>query len=131
MCHLVLLMPLFGLALFWVLPLPIAVPAYLLVLIASAWLFYKVVQAMKLPVYVGSEALLGQEVEVVAQADTFCRARYLVRHGGELWSAISEGQLNPGEKARIVSFEGTMPRVEPVGAGPAAAAIADRRGTCH
>ena len=131
MCHLVLLMPLFGLGLFLVLPLELAIPSYLLVLVATALLFYKVVQAMKLPVNVGREALVGQEVEVVLTIDTPSMARYLVRHGGELWSAISEGQLNPGEKARIVSFEGTMPRVEPVGAGPAAAAIADRRGTCH
>lgn len=131
MCHLLLLMPLFGLALFWVLPLPIAVPAYLLVLIASAWLFYKVMQAMKLPAYVGWEALVGQEVEVVAPADTLGRGRYLVRHGGELWSALSEGQLNPGEKARIVSFEGAMPRVEAANGGSPSAVTTDRRGTCH
>ncbi|MDP2935823.1 MAG: NfeD family protein [Dehalococcoidia bacterium] len=131
MCHLLLLMPLFGLALFLVLPLPIALPAYLLVLVASVMLFYKVMQAMKQPVYVGREALLGQEVEVVAATETPCRARYLVRQGGELWSALSECQLNPGEKARIVSFEGTMPRVEPLGGEAPAGAITNRRETCH
>jgi len=127
----VLLMPLFGLALFLVLPLPIALPAYLMVLVASVMLFYKVIQAMKQPAYVGRESLLGQEVEVVGATDALSRARYLVRHGGELWSALSEGQLNPGEKARIVSFEGAMPRVEPVSSGPPAAVITGKRGKCH
>lgn len=100
-------------------------------LIASAWLFYKVMQAMNLPAYVGWEALVGQEVEEVAQADTPCRGRYLVRHRGELWSALSEGRLRPGQRARIVGFEGATPSVEPVDGGPPAATITDRRQACH
>ena len=35
MCHLILLMPLFGLAVFWILPLWIALPLYILILLIS------------------------------------------------------------------------------------------------
>lgn len=96
MCHLILLMPLFGLGLFLVLPLELAIPSYLLVLVATAWLFYKVVQAMKQPVSAGREALVGQEVEVVLTIDTPSLAQYLVRQGGELWSATSGDQFGLG-----------------------------------
>ena len=38
MCHLVLLMPLIGLTVFWVSPINIATPIYLVILVLSFWL---------------------------------------------------------------------------------------------
>lgn len=131
MCHLVLLMPLFGLGLFLVLPLELAILFYLLVLVATAWLFYKVVQAMKLAVSVGREALIGQEVEVVVAIDTPSLARYLVRHGGELWGATSGDQFRRGDRALISGFEGTRVRIESLDGGSPVPTMTDSKGKCH
>ncbi|MDO8692035.1 MAG: NfeD family protein [Dehalococcoidia bacterium] len=114
MCHLVLLMPIFGLALFLVLPWPIAVPAYLVVLIVSAVLYYKMMQAMKLPIQVGRETLLGKVVEVVTVVEAPSLARYLVRNGGELWSATSTGEFKRGDNAVVMGFEGSRVVLEPL-----------------
>ena len=50
MCHLVLLLPLFGLAVFWLWPPAVAVPVYLAVLVVSAGVYYLALVAMRLPV---------------------------------------------------------------------------------
>ncbi len=129
MCHLVLLMPLFGLALFPILPLPVASPLYLMVVAASVLVYYKAYQAMKQPIQVGREALVGKTVEVVAVVDTPSLARYLVREGGELWSASSSGHLRRGDKAVVKRLEGTRLVLMPVSGDTAASAIGDT--TCR
>ena len=64
MCHLVLLMPVFGLAVFFLLPLPYAAAIYLLILIATALLYRAVVKAMCRRVVTGTEAMLGASASV-------------------------------------------------------------------
>lgn len=129
MCHLVLLMPVFGLALFPILPWPVAAPTYLMVVAASVLVYYKAYQVMKQPIQVGREALVGKAVEVVAVVDTPSLARYLVREGGELWSASSSCQLRRGDKAVVKRLEGTHLVLMPVSDDIAAFPIADT--TCH
>ena len=129
MCHLVLLMPLFGLALFIVLPWPMATPLYLMIVAASALVYYKSMQAMKQPIQVGRESLLGKTVEVVAFVDNPSLARYLVREGGELWSASSPGQLRQGDKAVVHGLEGTHLVLGPISGEIANFPTAERK--CH
>lgn len=129
MCHLVLLMPIFGLALFPVLPWPMAVPAYLVVLMASAVLYYKTMQAMKLPIQVGRETLLGKVVEVVTVVEAPSLTRYLVRNGGELWSATSTGELGCGDKAVVMGFEGSRVVLEPLSGDPGSSRTTQAK--CH
>lgn len=131
MCHLLLLAPVFGLVLFLIFPWPIALPVYLLIAIASAFLFYKVVKVMKMPVYVGQEAMLGQEVKVVAPIGTPSAGQYLVRQRGELWSAACMQQLRRGDRAVITGFEGSRPRIQPMDTTVSTAAIAMRGHRCH
>ncbi len=114
MCHLVLLMPLFGLGLFLILPWPVAVPAYMVILLVSALLYLKTIQVMKLPIQVGRETLLGKIVEVVTVVESPSLARYLVRDGGEFWSATSTGEFTRGDKAVVMGFEGGRVVLEPL-----------------
>jgi hypothetical protein len=58
MCHLVLLLPLFGLTVFWLWPPAVAIPVYLIVLVVSAGAYYLTSAAMRLPVTAGREALV-------------------------------------------------------------------------
>jgi len=48
MCHLVLLLPLFGLTVFWLWPPAVAIPVYLVVLAVSAGVYYLTLVAMRL-----------------------------------------------------------------------------------
>jgi len=56
-CHLLLGVPLLGIALFFFLPLPVALPLYFA---ASAFVWVKVYRAMRIPVAVGQEAMVGR-----------------------------------------------------------------------
>lgn len=101
-CHVLLMMPLLGLELFVVLPWPVALPSYLVMVAGSLALYAKVFQAMREPVRTGREAMLDAVVTVTK--DTASQRQ--VRYYNELWSAVSEHQLAVGERARIVGFDG-------------------------
>jgi membrane-bound serine protease (ClpP class) len=66
-------------------------------------------RAMRHPVATGTQGMLGDSAEVLA--DFSGRGR--VRYGGELWNAHSERPLRAGELARIVKVEGLTLWVEP------------------
>jgi len=46
MCHVILLLLFFGLPVFWLRPLSMALPVYLLILLLSAWVYYYTIAAM-------------------------------------------------------------------------------------
>ena len=85
MCHLILLLPLVALPLFWLVPLSIAVPAYAAVLILSGVTYFLAIRAMHRPVQIGVEALLHSRGEVVAQEGKLFR----VRVNSDVWNAES------------------------------------------
>lgn len=110
-CHILLAMPAVGLLLFLFLPLMVALPMYGVVATASLLLYYKVLQAMRLRVTTGMEAMLGAEAEVVSRLDDGGLSQYIVWQQGEQWSAISPEELHEGDKVRVVGFEGMRPVV--------------------
>lgn len=101
-CHLMLLMPIGGLILFLALPWQIALPTYLIVSAISLFIYYQIVRAMARPVQAGPEALVGATATVITGGDRLGQ----VQHGNELWSAVSEEKLAPGEGVTIVGFQG-------------------------
>ncbi len=108
-CHLLLTAPIWGLAIFLVLPWPIALPIYLIVAIGSLVLYRYIWRAMQQPPHTGPEALIGREC-VALEA---IRGRGLVRCGSEMWTARARQPLAPGERARIVAVHGAVLEVEP------------------
>lgn len=64
MCHIILLLPIISLVLFWILPLAYALPLYLVVLVASILVYFAMMKAMKRPVTTGKEGLIGEIAEV-------------------------------------------------------------------
>ncbi len=116
MCHLVLLMPLFGIPLFWLLPLGYALPANIALWLISAFLYRLIRKAMRKPIQDGFHSLIGTEAEVVSKRAPAHSARYLVRAQGELWSAYCADVLEPGEQVKIVAVRGiavVIERAEP------------------
>lgn len=129
MCHAILSMPLIGSVLFFVLPWPIAAPIYLVIVAASALVYFKVIQVMKQPIQVGRETLIGKTVDVVGIVDTPSLARYLVREGGELWSASSTGEFRCGDKAVVKGLEGSRIVLGPISSD--SALIPTIESKCH
>ncbi len=108
MCHLILLLPVLGLTVFWVAPLSVAGPVYAIVFLLSVWLYWLIVRSMRQPVETGMEHLRRETGEVV---DT--RGRILtVRVQNELWRAKSSEALERGERVKVVGVEGLTLRVE-------------------
>ena len=141
MCHLVLLMPLFGIPLFWLLPLGYALPANIALWLISAFLYWLIRKAMMKPIQDGFQSLIGTEAEVVSKRALAHSAKYLVRAQGELWSAYSTDALDIGEWVNIVAVKGigiVVERAEPgsrlgeIGTAKAIASEAkDNRRHCH
>jgi membrane-bound serine protease (ClpP class) len=70
---------------------------------------YLATRSMRRPVATGTQGMVGDFAEVIA--DFSGRGR--VRYGGELWSARSDTPLHAGDMARIVRVEGLTLWVEP------------------
>lgn len=106
MCHLILLMPVLALPIFWLMQLNMAIPIYLVILLISGLFYRLIVKSMRKQPQTGSESLIGTVAEVVSKLGPADHAQYLVRSRGELWSANSNDALRNGETVSIVAMEG-------------------------
>lgn len=108
--------PLLGIALFFVLPWPSAVPLYLAGVLLSLLLHRAMARSMKLPVRMGRGSLIGQGAEVLSWDGYEGR----VRCRGESWHAWARDppDLRPGERVKVVDLEGvTLEVVSPGSVG--------------
>ncbi len=101
-----LLLPLIGIVVFFLLPLPVAVPVYLAMLVISGLLYWALVRAMRKRPKYGIESLIGAEARVVSRQGPHDEAQYLVRVRGELWNANSADTLNPDDMVKVLSVSG-------------------------
>jgi membrane-bound ClpP family serine protease len=109
MCHLLLLLPLVALPVFWLAPLSLALPAYGLVLAASLWVYALAVATSRRQSMTGAEGMLGERGRVVRIEG---RTATLLIHG-ELWSAVSDSEaLAVGDRALVVGIEGLRLRAK-------------------
>lgn len=107
MCHILLLMPVLALPLFWFVPLPIAAPVYGAILIVSGWVYFLAIRAMHRPVRTGMEALLLNTGEVIGKKNGV----FQVRVRNEIWNAVSTDSLRPGDCIEVVTLEGMRLKV--------------------
>ena len=101
-CHFVLFIPIGGVVLFVVSRWQIAFPTYSIVSAISLFIYYEIVRAMAQPVQAGPEALLRVTATVVTVGERLGQ----VPHGNQLWRAVSEETLTPGEDVTIVGCKG-------------------------
>jgi membrane-bound serine protease (ClpP class) len=101
-----LLLPLIGIVVFLLFPLPVAIPVYLVILLISGLMYWVIVRAMKKRSKVGIEGLIGAEARVLSKLGPHDEAQYMVRVRGELWSANSRDDLKPDETVKILSVSG-------------------------
>ena len=115
MCHLILLLPLIALPIFWMVPLTFALLIYGAVLALSVWVYWFVMQSMRRPVETGTEELLhaaGRVLEVRGQSAQ-------VRVHSEIWSAISRDRLRPNDVVEVIGIDGLKLRVHRLDRAPA------------
>lgn len=114
MCHLVLLMPVAGLAVFFVLPFPEALAVYLVILGVSALVYKAVIDAMRRRVVTGREAILGGLADVKRVEPR----RLVVCLRGELWTADAAGFIDGvprlGEQVVVTEIRGNRLTVGPL-----------------
>ena len=108
-CHLLLIMPVVGLGLFAVLPLSIALPAYLVLTAISLLVYWSIMRAMHRPVTTGPEGMIGARAEAVTDLSPTGRVRYQ----GELWQAVAGQPIPAGARVTIVSVDGMRVQVQP------------------
>ncbi len=106
MCHLILLLPVLGLPLFWLLPLGYALPSYIVLVLISAFFYWLIMREMKKPMQDGFQSLIGTQAKVVSKLMSDGSAKYLVRSQGELWSAHTRDTIEVGEQVNIVAVKG-------------------------
>jgi membrane protein implicated in regulation of membrane protease activity len=114
MCHLVLFMPVFGLAVFVFLPPVEALAVYLVILGASVLLYKAIIDAMRRRVVTGREAMLGGFASVRRVEPR----RLVVCLRGELWTAdaagFTDGVPRPGEQVVVTEIRGNRLIVGPL-----------------
>jgi membrane protein implicated in regulation of membrane protease activity len=103
MCHIILAFPILALPLFYFFPLRTAVPAYAIVLLVTAFLYFKIISAMKAKVKTGKEGMIGEEAVVIKDINPEGK----VTVWSEIWSATGNGkQFHKGQKVKICGFYG-------------------------
>lgn len=116
MCHLILLMPIIGLGVFWIWPFDVALPIYLVILTVSGVMYAAIMKAMHRRVSTGDEGMIGEVVEVMDRTNKGLR----VHLNGAIWWAVSDQPLHHGDRARVVSVDGLTLKVEREASSPAA-----------
>ncbi|MEX0806894.1 MAG: NfeD family protein [Candidatus Binatia bacterium] len=118
MCHILFVLPVVGLVLFWLLPLEQAMLFYSLILAASGILLWLLWKDFRKPVTAGVEGMIGQKAEVIQNSN----ATVKVFFKGEIWDAVSQEDLSVGQRVEITRMEGMrlvvrLPNRSSVGAG--------------
>ncbi len=106
-CHLILFAPVLALPLFWLLPLPLALPIYGVVVGLTALIAWPVVTAMRRPTVTGSEGMRGAKGETLTELNP----HGLIRCQGEVWSATADEPLPAGQKIRVIALDRLSARV--------------------
>ncbi len=114
MCHIILASPVLALPLFLFLPFRTAMPVYLSVVLATGFVYFKIVAAMKSKVLTGMDGMTGEEAVVVEGLNPEGKVRF----GDEIWAATARGKtFIKGKRVGIHGFEGLKLIVGPPNAG--------------
>jgi inner membrane protein len=104
MCHLILVLPVIGLVVFWIWPMHVAAAVYATILLVSLSLYYLIMRAMQRPVVTGAEEILQGTGKVIEVREQEVR----VRVHSEIWNAESPDKLCTGDQVRIVGVDGLV-----------------------
>lgn len=102
MCHVVLLLPILALPVFWIWPLSVAGPLYGLAVAVALAVYRLAMQAMRMPRLNGADAMVGRTgrvVQVSARGVT-------LQLNGEYWGADADGaEFHVGDDAFVTGID--------------------------
>jgi len=104
-----LLLPLLALGLFALFPWPLALTLYLPILAGSLVAYWKAIQAQREAPAMGESAMIGERAVVAGGEGQELQVEYK----GEIWRAVSQYPLHPGQEVTIDKVEGLTLRVTP------------------
>ena len=108
MCHLILIgLPLLALSAFWFLPLPLAVPTFVVLIGATALFYAYLMKGARQPAMNGIEAMLNALGRVRGVHEGIVS----VWVNSELWTASAAEELHEGDRVKVVGVEGLQLRV--------------------
>jgi membrane protein implicated in regulation of membrane protease activity len=113
MCHILLILPLLALPVFWIWPLPLALSVYGAVVGLSAVIYWYAILAMRQPRQNGPEGMIGTVGRVVIGELGEVRSEL----HGELWPVVTTGPLRHGDRVKVVAAESSTLRVQKLDAG--------------
>lgn len=117
-CHVLLFgLPVLGLPLFWIFPLPVALALYLPLSALSIGFGMVVIRTLRRPVSTGVEALRGRSGRVVTVDGQSIMVQ--LDGDGELWQATSSEPLAAMQAVDVVDIDGLTLIVGPHAAGSA------------
>lgn len=108
MCHLLWMLPILGLPLFWIFDFYTALLIYLGVLTLTGVTLYLTIQSIRQAPQSGIEGMQGEIVEVIEASGAHGRVRY----HNTLWYAAAREPIAVGEKVRIIGNKGLCLIVE-------------------
>ncbi len=107
MCHLLLFAPVLALPVFWLLPMPLAIPLYLAVVGSTGLLLWPGIGALRQPQRAGREGMVGARGEALTEINP----RGLVQCQGEIWEAAAAERISTGERVRVLAVDRLRLRV--------------------
>ena len=111
MCHIVLIgLPLLALSTFWLLPLTLALPTFVVLIAATIWFYAFLMKGARRPVITGREALQ----HAIAEVYSVRSAGITIRVHSELWSAQAREELHVGDQVEVVGVDGLLLHVRKV-----------------
>jgi membrane protein implicated in regulation of membrane protease activity len=103
MCHIFLSLPIIALPLFFFFPLETALPIYLIILLVSGFLYYKLGAAMRAKLKTGKEGMIGIEAVVIEDFNPEGK----ITIWSEIWSATADKKkFHKGQKVEVHGFQG-------------------------
>lgn len=96
MCHLILMLPVIALPVFWFLPMAIAGPVYGAASALAGVVYYFTWKTGRRPVAIGRERLVGMQARVLGTEPAL-----RVELDGEAWRAKSSDALTAGDVVRV------------------------------
>ncbi len=109
MHHLLLLFVVFGWILFLFLSWQLALPLYLIGVIISLTIYWKIVQAQRRRPIIGKRAMIGDQAVVVGLKEGEAEVAYQ----GEIWRAVSSHPLQADQNVIIEDVDGLILKVKP------------------
>ncbi|MBI4205491.1 MAG: hypothetical protein HY527_10740 [Betaproteobacteria bacterium] len=127
MCHVLLILPLLALPVFWIWPLSAALPVYGAVLGLSAAIYWYAIRAMRQPKQNGADGMIGETGHIVV-GDL---GELHVQVRSELWDAVPTVPVRQGDQVKVVAAERTKLRIQKLEARatPAGVRVTETRRT--